>query len=193
MQCGRTGQSKMRRHNWGVRRCCRRRTRAGLGANGRIRGLVLCRVPRGPPPKARAYPVAAIIPRFAKRAPTGNCMRRSRTFRPERRPYIAEGPHVRDNRAPCSSAAIFGQRLPLAFGPEYVENPAQHFAHVDLTFASTVSPRRDHRRNNNPFVVSQISWSTADPCGPVIPLDNAGPCGPVIPTELAPPIVRSPL
>ena len=59
---------------------------------------------------------------------------------------------------------VFGQRLPLASGPEHVENPVQDFAHVDRAFASTVSRRRDHRHNNGPFVSDR--------------LDNAGPCGP---------------
>jgi len=58
---------------------------------------------------------------------------------------------------------VFGQRLPLASGPEHVENPVQDFAHVDRAFASTVSPRRDHRSDNRPFVVSQIAWITQAP------------------------------
>ena len=35
-------------------RCCRSRTPAGRGANGRTRGLALCRCPLGGRPKERA-------------------------------------------------------------------------------------------------------------------------------------------
>jgi len=44
-----------------VGRCCKSRTRTGLRANGRTRGLTLRRCPleRGPPQRTRAYPVAA--------------------------------------------------------------------------------------------------------------------------------------
>ena len=58
---------------------------------------------------------------------------------------------------------VFGQRLPLASGPEHVENPVQDFAHVDRAFASTVSPRRNIGRQ---WPIRRQSDR----------LDNAGPC-----------------
>src|SRR5262245_1987620 len=55
---------------------------------------------------------------------------------------------------------VFRHRLPLAPGPQHVENPIQDPAHIHRPFASAVSRWRDHRRDNSPFVVGQIAWVT---------------------------------
>jgi hypothetical protein len=55
---------------------------------------------------------------------------------------------------------VFGQCLPLASGPEHIENPVQDLAHVHRPLTSTVSRRRDHRRDKRPLDVGQIARIT---------------------------------
>src|SRR5215203_5525962 len=55
---------------------------------------------------------------------------------------------------------ILGKRLPLAPGPQHVENPVQDFAYVYRSFASTTSRRRNHRCNDSPLIVGQIARIT---------------------------------
>src|SRR5262249_26496483 len=53
-----------------------------------------------------------------------------------------------------------GQRLPLAAGPQHVENSVQNLAHVNRALAAAGLGRRDHRLDNRPFGASQITRIT---------------------------------
>ena len=59
MQCGRTGQSKMRRHHWGRAKVLQKQDTVGWGANGRGDRFGISPVPPGGGQRTRAYPVAA--------------------------------------------------------------------------------------------------------------------------------------
>src|SRR5476651_2910525 len=52
---------------------------------------------------------------------------------------------------------ILGQRLPLASGPKHVEDGVQNLAYVDRTLASATPGWRDHRLDQSPFGVAQIT------------------------------------
>ena len=47
-----------------------------------------------------------------------------------------------------------GECLPLAAGPQHVEDPVQHFAHVHRPSALAVPAWRDHGRYDRPFGIS---------------------------------------
>ena len=55
---------------------------------------------------------------------------------------------------------ILGQRLPLAAGPQDVENPVQDLAHIHRAFAAAMPGGRDHGLHDRPFGIGQIAWIT---------------------------------
>ena len=55
---------------------------------------------------------------------------------------------------------IFGQRLPLAAGPQQVEEAVDDLAHVGIPRPSTTSCRWDHRRHQRPFFIGEITRIT---------------------------------
>jgi hypothetical protein len=55
---------------------------------------------------------------------------------------------------------VLRQCLPLAAGPQHVENPVQYLAHVHRAFAPSVPGRRDHGFYDCPFGIGQITWVT---------------------------------
>src|SRR5215510_5550738 len=69
-------------------------------------------------------------------------------------PQVEIGPYCALRRK------VFGQRLPLAAGPQHVENSVQNLAHVNRALAAAGLGRRDHRLDNRPFVASQITRIT---------------------------------
>jgi hypothetical protein len=52
---------------------------------------------------------------------------------------------------------ILGQRLPLASGPKHVEDRVQSLSNIDRTLAPAVPSRRNHRLDQRPFGVGQIT------------------------------------
>ena len=69
-------------------------------------------------------------------------------------PQVEIGPYCALRRK------VFGQRLPLAAGPQHVENSVQNLAHINRALAAAVLGRRDHRLDNRPFGASQITRIT---------------------------------
>ena len=55
---------------------------------------------------------------------------------------------------------VLGQGLPLATGPQDVENPVQHLAHIHRPSPPAMSRRRNHRLDNPPFGIGQITRIT---------------------------------
>src|SRR5437667_3423728 len=69
-------------------------------------------------------------------------------------PQVEIGPHCALRRQ------VFGQRLPLAAGPQDVENSVQNLAHINRALAAAVLGRWDHGLDNRPFGASQITRIT---------------------------------
>jgi hypothetical protein len=61
--------------------------------------------------------------------------------------------------APLSSSLISRVTL-VAPGPQDVEDPIQHLAHIHRAFAPAMPRRRDHGLHNRPFAIGQIAWVT---------------------------------
>ncbi len=69
-------------------------------------------------------------------------------------PQVEIGPHC------ALRGQVFGQRLPLAAGPQDVENSVQNLAHINRALAAAVLGRWDHGLDNRPFGASQITRIT---------------------------------
>src|SRR5438067_11504155 len=52
---------------------------------------------------------------------------------------------------------VLGQSLPLAAGRQHIEDGVQHLANVHLAPASAALRRRNHRLNQRPFGLAQIT------------------------------------
>jgi len=55
---------------------------------------------------------------------------------------------------------VLRQGLPLAAGPQDVENPVQHLTHIHLAFAPAVPRWRDQVLHKHPFGIDQITLVT---------------------------------
>jgi hypothetical protein len=55
---------------------------------------------------------------------------------------------------------VLRQRLPLAAGPQDVENPVQHLTHIHRASAPAVPRRRDQALHKHPFGIGQIARVT---------------------------------
>src|SRR5688572_4201564 len=91
---------------------------------------------------------------------------------------------------------VFRHRVPLAAGRQDVEEPIQHFAHVHFARAPAVLGRRDHRFNQGPLGVGQITRiSHAAPTGgaTMLGLPHATPPASRVPDNESQPIPQTQL